>query len=173
MSQSITFVSCNNSEKNVKRVEVDENTPSEIIENLHMYYSDSARVKIELIAAYSERSSSLKEQTIFKDSLRLNFYNEKGIKTTTLSALYGEFNDETESIFVKDSVRLYNFDKKQLLKTNSLYWNKKDSTIYTKDTVWVSSPDGIARGRGIETKQDFREYKIMFPEGNLLLNDKK
>lgn len=167
-----TFFSCESNDDEYRLVNVNEKTPSETIKNLHLFYSDSGSVKIELIAAYSERYSNLKEKTIFRDSLRLNFYNEKGIKTTTLSALYGEFNDEEESIFVKDSVRLFNFEKNQILITNSLYWNKKDKTVYTKDSVWVHSPDGVASGKGIETKQDFTEYKILFPEGNLILNNK-
>lgn len=167
------FCSCTDSLENSKRVEIDDSSPNEVTRNLHLFYSDSARVKIELLAAYSERSSQLKERTIFKDSLRLNFFDDEGNKTTTLSALYGEFNDANETIFVRDSVRLYNFEKQQLLMTNSLNWNKKDSTIHTQDTVWVQSPEGIARGKGITTKQDFREYKILFPEGNLLLNEKK
>ena len=70
-------------------------------------------------------------------------------------------------------MRLVNLEKDQTLVTNSLYWNMKDSTIYTDENVLVFSPDGVAKGRGIRTKQDFRSYTILFPEGNIVLKNKE
>jgi len=70
---------------------------------------------------------------------------------------------------VKDSVRLYNYQKKQTLKTEVLYWQQKDSMIYTPKRVYIFSPKGKFMGEGLKTKQDFSRYEILKPQGNVVI----
>ena len=72
---------------------------------------------------------------------------------------------------VKDSVRLYNYEKKQTLETEALFWNQKDSLIYSKSAVKVRSPKGTLFGEGIRTKQDFSKYEIIKPVGKFQLEN--
>ena len=72
---------------------------------------------------------------------------------------------------VKDSVRLYNYEKKQTLETEALFWNQKDSSIYTKSSVIVRSPKGTLFGEGIRTKQDFSKYELIKPVGKFQLEN--
>jgi len=155
----------------IQRVDIDHDTPDEVSKDLRLVYSDSARAKIELYAATAEKLNGKQEITKLKDSLRVNFFNKKGKKVSTLFALYGEINDEKNMVFVRDSVRFYNFEKKQLLETEALFWNRSDSTVYTENQVIVKSPDGIAIGTGFRTKQDFSKYTILKPEGQILVKD--
>ncbi|MBM3456267.1 MAG: LPS export ABC transporter periplasmic protein LptC [Bacteroidetes bacterium] len=165
------LLSCENSMGEIQRVDIDHDTPDEVSKDLRLVYSDSARAKIELYAATAEKLNGKQEITKLKDSLRVNFFNKKGKKVSTLFALYGEINDEKNMVFVRDSVRFYNFEKKQLLETEALFWNRSDSTVYTENQVIVKSPDGIAIGTGFRTKQDFSKYTILKPEGQILVKD--
>ncbi len=165
--------SCENSMSEIRRVDIDYNTPDEISKELRLVYADSAKTKIELFAATAEKTNGKQEITKLKDSLRVNFYNKEGKKVSTLFALYGEINDVQNMVYVKDSVRFYNFEKKQLVETEALFWNRLDSTIYTEGQVIVKSPDGIALGTGFRTKQDFSKYTILKPEGQILVKDSK
>ncbi len=74
---------------------------------------------------------------------------------------------------VKDSVRLYNSKKKQTLETEVLYWNQKDSSIFTPAQVIVKGPDGTFLGEGIKTKQDFSRYEILKPRGKINIEKKE
>jgi hypothetical protein len=67
---------------------------------------------------------------------------------------------------VKDSVRLYNRKKQQTLETEALFWNQKDSSIFTESAVIVRSPKGKLFGKGIRTKQDFSNYVLLQPVGS-------
>ncbi|MFN5654125.1 MAG: LPS export ABC transporter periplasmic protein LptC, partial [Flavobacteriia bacterium] len=89
-----------------------------------------------------------------------------GAIVSTLSALYGEINYSTGALMVKDSVRLYNHKKQQTLETEALFWNQKDSSIYTRSAVIVRSPKGKLFGKGIRTKQDFSSYVLLEPVGS-------
>ena len=68
-----------------------------------------------------------------------------------------------------DSVRLYNYKKKQTLKTEVLYWQQKDSMIFTPKRVYIFSPKGKFMGEGLKTKQDFSRYEILKPQGNVVI----
>jgi len=112
-----------------------------------------------------------KEQiTQIKDSLSVYFFNEDGNIVSTLSALYGQINYTTGELMVRDSVCLFNHQKKQRLETETLYWNQKDSSIFTNSPVIIRSPKGRLIGKGIRTKQDFSSYVLLEPIGSWQLD---
>jgi LPS export ABC transporter protein LptC len=121
---------------------------------------------VEIHAALAETFRGKEQLTKIKDSLKVFFFNEKGDVVSTLSALYGEINYNSGELMVKDSVRLYNHKKKQTLETEALFWNQKDSSIYSKSAVIVRSPKGKIFGKGIRTKQDFSNYVLLEPVGS-------
>ena len=102
--------------------------------------------------------------------MKVYFFNEKGNVVSTLSARYGEINYSTGELMVQDSVSLYNHQKKQRLETEALFWNQKDSSIYTKSPVIIRSPKGRLIGKGIRTKQDFSSYVLLEPIGSWQLD---
>lgn len=165
--------SCVNDLDEVKRITHFENAPDDLTQNLKMIYSDSGITKFHLYAKVSETYTSPKHITNFKEFLRVDFFDINGVKVSTLTALNGVYNHKDEIILVQDSVRLYNYEKDQTLETESLTWNKKDSTIRTDDRVIVSSPKELLTGNGLITKQDFSYFEILYPTGKINLKREK
>lgn len=163
-------VGCENKLEDVQRVSFNSKTPDESILDFKMVYSDSGFARVELSASLAETFHVPEHITFLKDSLRVNFFSTKGEIISTLTARYGEINYTRDFLTVKDSVRLYNYKKKQTVQTEILYWNQKDSSIYTPSKVIVSSPKGYVTGKGFKTKQDFSRYEIMKPQGNIELD---
>ena len=163
----LLFYSCENDLETIKKITFNSKSPDETTKNLKMIYSDSGYAKVEIYAAFAETYRSKESITKIKDSLRVNFFSEKGEVVSTLSARYGEVNYTKGTILVRDSVRLYNFAKKQTLETEALFWNQKDSSIYTNSDVIVKSPQGVLYGKGIQTKQDFSYYEFLKPYGKI------
>lgn len=157
--------SCVNDLETIQRVTYDPKAPDEVTKDLRVFYNDSGFARIEIVASLAETYSKPEMVTKLKDGLRVNFFSEEGKIVSTLTALYGEVNFERGKMFVRDSVQLYNFEKKQRLITEILQWNQRDSTIYTNASVVVRSPAGILLGDGIKTKQDFSEYVFLKPRG--------
>ena len=135
-----------------------------------MIYAEDGYARVEIFAALAETFRGKEEITKIKDSLKVHFFNEKGEIVSKLTALYGEINNTKGTLMVKDSVRLYNFQKKQTLETEALFWNQKDSSIYTKSPVIIRSPKGRLIGKGIRTKQDFSSYVLLEPIGSWQLD---
>lgn len=162
-------VSCENNLSDVQRVTFNPKSPDESIINFKMVYNDSGLAKVAMYARYAETFHSPVHITHLRDSLRVNFFGSNGEIISTLTAKYGNINYSKNQLIVRDSVRLYNYKKKQTLKTEVLYWRQRDSMIYTHKKVVIVSPKGYFLGEGLKTKQDFSRYEILKPRGNVLL----
>lgn len=170
---SLSVISCENDLDKIEKVTFNPKSPDETIHDLKMVYSDSAYARVELICPYAETMHHPENITKLLDSLRVNFFSENGEIVSILTALYGEINYSKGTLMVKDSVRLYNSKKKQTLETEVLYWNQKDSSIFTPAQVIVKGPDGTFLGEGIKTKQDFSRYEILKPRGKIKIEKKE
>lgn len=160
----LSAYACTNDLDKIKKITYDPKSPNEVSTNLNIYFADSGYAKLNIFAVHAETYSK-PNVTKLKDSLKVDFYDDNGVVTSTLTAKYGEVNNDTGQMFVRDSVRLLNHADQRLLKTTILYWNQSDSTIYTNENVQLDSPKGRAYGTSLKAKQDFTSYKITDPRG--------
>lgn len=161
--------SCVNDLDAIERVTYSSDAPDEVTQNLKILYTDSGYAQVRITATLAETSKTPKHITKLKDGLRVDFFNDAGDVGSTLTALYGEVNYATGMMFVRDSVVLYNYEKKQWLETEELFYNQNDSTIFTKKYVVVKKEGkGITgTGDGIQTNQTFKDYIITKPTAKI------
>lgn len=164
--------SCVNDLDSVRRISLKPNDPDERTTGLELFYTDSGIAKIEVFAKLAETFSKPKQVIQFKDGLKVNFYNDEGEIFSILTALYGEIYQETGIIIVRDSVVLFNPNKKKRLLTEELIWQQKDSTIYTEKAVTIKTPEALFYGDGIRTKQDFSASDMLKPKGTINIQNK-
>lgn len=162
--------SCVNDLESIEKVSYDPKAPNEVTKNLHVFYTDSGYARVEIFAALAETYSKPEAITKLKDGIKVNFFSADGEIVSSLTALYGEINNTRGTMFVRDSVQLVNYEKKQRLETEALFWNQKDSAIYTTSSVVVRSPKGILFGEGIRTQQDFSVYEFLKPSGTFFMD---
>ena len=167
---SCIFFSCENDLNTVKQVTFKSTDPDERTQNIHLIYSDSGIAKVELNAMLAETYNKPKKVIKFKDGLEINFYSSKGKIESVLTALYGEISQEDGLMIVRDSVRLKNLNKKQVLETEELHWNQRTEAINTNKPVLVRTDGGLFYGDGIKTSQDFKVYEFIRPKGTIKLN---
>lgn len=166
------FFSCVNDLNKVKRITTRPNSPNETSEHLHVVFTDSGMAQVEIFATIAETYSKPKEVTQFKDGLKVNFFNPDGSIASTLTSLYGEIDQKTGDIVVRDSVRLKNLEEKKTLETEVLYWNQLGDSIYTDKAVVVKSPDMIISGKGAWTTPKFDTAQFYKPTAKIFLKDK-
>lgn len=170
---SLMMGACVNDLESIKKVSFDPNDPDERTKDLELVYSDSGQVMMRLTAPIAEMYPKPKNTIQFNKGVLINFYTKDGAVASKLTAKYGEINEDEGKIMVRDSVRLFNPQRDQKLETEALYWNQKDSTIYTDRPVQIRTPKALIFGRGIKTKQDFSTYTFLQPQGKFDIKEEK
>lgn len=167
------LAACVNDLETIKKVSHKSGDPDQRTKNLHLFYTDSGYAKVEVSARLAETYSKPEQVVKFKDGIEVRFFNEQGEIVSVLTALYGEIRQTKGTMFVRDSVQLFNAKKKQRLETEQLFWNQKDSTIFTDNLVTIRTPEALFYGKGIRTKQDFSTYEFIKPQGKIRIKNKE
>jgi LPS export ABC transporter protein LptC len=126
--------------------------------NSTVFFTDSGRTKAILYAGYLQVFDDTKE-TLLDEGIKVDFYNEREIKSTTLTSKRGRVDETTNNLFAIDSVVAVN-DSGVVLKSEEIVWRNKDRKITTDKFVVIESPDEIIQGYGFESDQQLKNYVI-------------
>jgi lipopolysaccharide export system protein LptC len=155
-------ISCENNLEQVKSITATDDSPDEIVNNMHTLYSDSGIVTFEIIATRMEKFTGEKEITIFKDGFEVNFFKGKDDIEAKLTAEYGEMRSNENIIIARNNVIFTNYVEDQTLKTEELTWYQATKRIKTEKRfqVWDRKKNYYARGIGMESDETFRDYEL-------------
>lgn len=152
---------------------IEKQLPAESGKNVEIIYSDSAKIKAKLTAVQLDRYAGKKSYMLLPKGMEVLFFNEKGEQQTKLTANYGIGFDNgkgMEHMEAKGNVVVIN-EKGDRLNTEHLIWNAITRKIYTNEFVKITTKDEVIWGDGLEANQDFSEYEIKHPKGQISLKD--
>lgn len=163
---AVAFVvySCQSKIKEADNLNLDQ-TPSQVVNNMFVVQSENGllqmRMEADLMERYENDSVSYE---IFPEGFAVYGYNEDGLLETEIisdNARHEKLkkeDKETWSAF--GNVVVKNIIKKQIMETDTLYWDRKNERIYTDCYVKMYSPDGFMQGYGMESDQRGRNAAI-------------
>ena len=99
------------------------------------------------------------QETLLDTSVKVDFYDEFKIKTSTLTSKRGKVDDATQNLWARDSVVVVN-DSGVTITTSELMWRNKDRKIVSDKFVTILSPKEKIQGYGFESDQSLRNYVI-------------
>ncbi len=147
--------------------------PIESGKNVEIMYSDSAKVRAKLNAPQLDRYVGQKAYMELPKGMEIIFYNEQKKQQTKLTADYGigfDSGNGMERMEAKRNVVVIN-EKGDKLNTEHLIWDAVTKKIYTDAFVKITTKDEVLYGDGLEANQDFSEYEIKNPKGNIKVNE--
>ena len=165
------LVSCENDLETISTVTATDQSPSEIVNQMHSLYTDSGNVVYEIIASRMEKYNEPKNITIFKNGFEVNFYRGKDSLVSKLTADYGEIKEKENLIIARNNVIFTNFDKNQTLKTEELFWDQKAKRVRTDKRFEVIGEQSTAWGYGLDTDETFDTYNMHNMSFTYLNND--
>jgi len=121
-------------------------------------FSDSAVVKAVLWAGHIAIYQS-KRETLLGDSIHVDFFDEGGRKTSTLTARRGRVDDRTRDFDAFENV-VVTSDEGTVLRTDSLFWTNAERKIHTEAFVDIRSKTEQIRGHGLVSDQSLKNYRI-------------
>ncbi len=137
------------------------NFPSRIIYNANITKRDSGMVKVKFKAPLLEEYEFIDTPYVeVRKGLYLEFYDSKKPKVPgKLWAKYAKIIEKKQFYEAKGNVKVIN-NEGQTFVMQSIYWDKANRKMYTKDTVFITDKDGsiFVAANGMKAKDDFSEY---------------
>ena len=145
------------------------NFPSRVIYNADITRRDSGKVKIRFKAPLLEEYEFIDTPYAeVRKGLYLEFYDSKKPNVPgKLWAKYAKIIEKKQFYEAKGNVKVIN-NEGQTFVMESIYWDKKNQKMYTKDTVFISDKDGniFVAAHGMNAKDDFSEYTFYNNSGD-------
>ncbi len=135
-----------------------EEIPDQESWNSTIFFTDSGRTRAILIAGHLRVFSKNKE-TLLDSNIKIDFYNNEEIHTTTLTSKRGRVDEKTNNLYAIDSVVAVN-DSGIVITSDEMMWRNKDRKIVSEKYVTIVSPKEKIEGYGFESDQNLRNYII-------------
>ena len=165
----IMLFSCENDMEKVKLYEKGKVGPVESAVNIKILYSDSGKVKVEVIAPKLDRYETEKPYTEMPKGVQALFYDKSMQVTSRLRADYGIRYDRELRMEARKNVVVVN-ERGEQLNTEHLTWDERTKKLRSDEFVKITTRDEIIYGNGFEANQDFSQYRIFNIKGIISVN---
>lgn len=168
-----TFVSCRGKLGEAETLNLD-NVPLQRIENVFGTQSTNGDLEIRIEAPVMEHYDE-DDQTYdyFPKGISVFAYTKEGLLESIILADEAKHttpkrrNMNAEEMWEAfGNVVLHNVIKQQTMETDTIYWDRTNSEIYTDCYVKMYSPDGFMQGYGMESDQKASTAYILRPFNN-------
>lgn len=131
--------------------------PSQESWNSVITFTDSGKTKAILWTGHLRKFDD-KRETFLDKNVKVDFYNDEQIKTSTLTSKKGRVDETTNNLYAIDSVVV--FSDSVTIRTEEMMWRNKDRKIVSDKFVTVVSPQEKIEGYGFESDQNLKNYVI-------------
>lgn len=126
--------------------------------NSTIVVSDSGHVSAVILAGYI-RVFEMSRQTQMSQGVRVRFFDPKGIQTSVLTSEEGSVDEATNNLEARKHVVVVSSDSSRMT-TEQLFWDNQRALIYTPDYVEITTIKEKLNGRGFESDQSLKNYRI-------------
>ena len=155
---SFLVSSCVNDETKVKALFQKKLGVDEAV-NIESYMSQGGKMKAKLTAPLMLRYQDTSARVEFPKTLHVDFFDSTLQIESRLDALFAIYYESRNTIFIRDSVRVYN-TKGDTLFCKELNWDQAQGKFYTDKPVRIHTLEMIMYGEGLSAPQDFKTFDI-------------
>lgn len=143
------------------------NMPVQTADGITSVQTENGHIQMRMEAPLMERyeNDTLSTQ-LFPEGFAVYGYIDGGLLETSIvadNARHLKYSDGRESWAAFGNVVVKNLIKKEVMETDTLYWDQKNEKIWTDCYVKMYSPDGFMQGYGMESDQRARNSVIFRP----------
>jgi LPS export ABC transporter protein LptC len=171
-----TLYSCSNSLEEVARLNQPDTIPVMHARDVEISESESGRLKYTLTAPllnqYDEQGGTVLK---FPEGFKVIFYdslNPKEIRTE-ITADYGINNEARRIMEASRNVVIINYLKNEKLNTEHLVWDQNTKKVSSDKMVTITTKDKILYGEGMVSDENFYNWTIKKPRGEMYINEKE
>ncbi len=165
---SITVLSliatCDPVGKSLEQAKVEEvRVPTQESWNPTIRINSVGKETVQASAAYSAHYDKPKE-IVFIGRVQLDFFGQDGEHSSTMTADTGRIDDSRQLFTATGNVYVKS-DSGATLVTNILYWNENEASIYTDQSIVLTTDSDTLYGVGFESDANLENWTITQPTG--------
>jgi LPS export ABC transporter protein LptC len=166
---------CENDIERINMLTDDTERPTVQGTNIKVIYSDSARVKVQILApSYQQFPNAERPYMEFPDGMEVYFYNDSLKLESEITADWAIYYMEERLWHATGNVVARRFDDGDALYTEELYWNEEEQRIYSDTYTKVHNEDNVLYGsRGFRANQDFSNWELIGSSGTIIVEDEE
>lgn len=136
------------------------------------YFSMSGKVRARLTAPQLFRYYDSVPRIEFEKSLHVDFFNDVLQSESYLDARKGYYYEQQGKVTLRDSVVVIRKEG-DTLRTNELYWDQQQHRLYTHADVEIRQKTKTIFGKGFESDEQLRNFRIDTVRGVLMVEKSK
>ena len=143
--------------------------------NIKVIYSDSAKVKVQILAqSYRQFPDVERPYMEFPDGMEVYFYNDSLKLESEITAEWAIYYMEERLWHATGNVVARRFDDGDALYTEELFWNEGEQRIYSDSYTKVHNEENVLYGsRGFRANQDFSNWELIGSSGTIIVEDEE
>lgn len=143
--------------------------------NIKVIYSDSAKVKIQVLApVYKQYPTAERPYMEFEKGLEVYFYDDSAKIESELRADYTIYYMEEGLWHATGNVVAQNFENGDALYTEELFWDEKEELIYSDSYTRVINEESTLYGKkGFRSHQSLSNWQLIGSSGTINVQDEE
>lgn len=141
----------------VSSVQVSGQLPDQEVSDFVVTETDQGQLEWKMYAPSAATYRA--RNTVVARSVRIDFYDEKGSRSSTLTAQEGEMNDLTHDMTARGNVAIQTTEGTRMT-TDHLQFSNKRQRIQTESFVRVDRHGDVLTGWGFESDPNLRDFQF-------------
>ena len=140
--------------------------PVQTVRNMFVVDSENGRMKMRMEAGLMERyETDTSSYELFPEGFFVYVYDEQGDLQTTISSQKARHSKDNgkEVWMVTGNVVTNNIKSREVMESDTIYWDKINEVYWTDSYVKMYSPDGFVQGYGMRSNQKEQNSIIYRP----------
>ncbi|MBX9782644.1 MAG: LPS export ABC transporter periplasmic protein LptC [Chitinophagaceae bacterium] len=154
----VLFTSCENDYKQIQDLQRKKLTVDEV-QKVQSYLSQAGMVKAKLTSPYMLRFYDSVPRVEFPNTLHVDFYNDSLQIESYLDAKKGYYYEQQSRVILTDSVVVIRLNG-DTLKTKELFWEQTLHKLFTNADVEIRQKTKTIFGKGFESDEQLKNFKI-------------
>lgn len=168
---SLFWVACENDLNQIRDLQKDL-LSVDAVTKVESYFSQSGKVQAHLTAPTMLRYYDSVPRVEFPRSLHVDFYDDSLKIESYLDARKGHYYEQLNRVILTDSVIVIRVNG-DTLKTRELYWEQSQQKLFTHSDVEIRQKTKTIFGKGFESDEALRNFRIDTITGILLVGESK
>ncbi len=172
---TILLGGCENDIQRINLLTDDKAIPTVQGTNIEVIYSDSAKVKVQILAPFYQQFPDAERPYMeFNKGLEVFFYDDSMKIESEIRADYTIYYMEEQLWHATGNVVAQRFDSGDALYTDELFWDEAEEKIYSDSYTRVHNEDNTLYGKkGFRSNQDLSNWQLIGSSGTINVKDEE